>query len=314
VADDWWPTSLAHVPNEDPWTHDHVIVAEIKSFEDGSRSGLRLTVSALVPVSELNAVRENPAALSHEVATSGPHPFPGDQPFEPRFWIEAYGLMGGKYEPIVLSWRSHDHTVLTPDPGFLMTYGLSPRNAGDGVVSWDDPAAPVRDVVKVVSPSIYSYPRATPASVSILKPYLQDYLTLRKKALVQSFWEKRFSRTSKELEERLGDKELVDLDTPARRMRLCRLPGPERIVLAEASGSRIVAVPGDLPITDDAEQAEGLVWPGIDGPVSHQRAMGMGATDYVYVEDRVLGDYEGRADFRINPEHGSVSFGTQWSV
>jgi hypothetical protein len=38
MALDWWPAPLAHVPKEDPWAHDHVIVAEIKSFDDGGRT------------------------------------------------------------------------------------------------------------------------------------------------------------------------------------------------------------------------------------------------------------------------------------
>lgn len=40
----------------------------------------------------------------------------------------------------------------------------------------------------------------------------------------------------------------------------------------------------------------------------------MGLNDYVYVDDAVLAPYEGKPDFRINPETGSVSFGGQWSV
>jgi hypothetical protein len=34
----------------------------------------------------------------------------------------------------------------------------------------------------------------------------------------------------------------------------------------------------------------------------------------VYVDDRVLGNYEGRAEFDVHPESGSVRFGTQWAV
>jgi len=115
---DWWPAPLAHVLEEDPWAHDHVIVAEIKSFDDGGHSGARITISALVPISDLNAVCQNLAALEPEVRTSGPWPFQKeDRAYEPRFWI-AYGLSGGRYEPLVLSWRSHNHTVFVPEPGF----------------------------------------------------------------------------------------------------------------------------------------------------------------------------------------------------
>jgi hypothetical protein len=97
--------------------------------------------------------------------------------------------------------------------------------------------------VKVTAPSVYSLPKATPASVSISREYLQDYLTLRKKALVQSFQERRFSTPDGEIEERLGSQQFVDHDTPNRRLRLLRIPGRERIMLS-ASGARLLAVPG----------------------------------------------------------------------
>ncbi|HWE73338.1 MAG TPA: hypothetical protein VG328_09285 [Stellaceae bacterium] len=309
---DWWPASLAHIPAEDPWADERVKVAEIQSFEDGSHTGLRITVSALVSVLELPRVRKNLASLGHKVSTSGPHPFPGDEPFMPAFWIEGYGLLDKRYEPLVLSWQSHDRTVLLPDAGFLMTYGLSPRNVGE-IVYWDDPEVPARDVVTVISPSTYSFPRATSASVCILKTYLQDYLSLRERALVQSFWEQRFSPVTHELEEKLAGKEVVDLDTPTRRLRLFRLPDKDGIVLTEASGARVLALPGLLPITEDNEQSDALIWPGIPNPVDHRRAMAMGM-EFVFVHDKVLGDYEGRAEFEIHPESGSVSFGTQWAV
>jgi hypothetical protein len=312
---DWWPTSLAHIPKEDPWAHDHVIVAEIKSFDDGGHMGTRFTISALVPIADLDAVCQNLAALDPKVSTSGPWPFPReDRAYEPRFWIDFFGLSGGRYEPLVLPWLSHDHTVFVPEPGFLMTYGLVPRPLGNGAVHWDNPAGPVQDIVKVTAPSVYSFPKVTPASVSISRDYVQDYLTLRKRALVQSFAERRFSSTDREIEERLGSEQCVDLDTLSRRLRLFRIPDRERIIFIGVSGARVLARPGPLPISNDPLEAEGLIWPGFDGPVVWARAMGMKLSDCVYVDDRVLADFEGRSDFIVYPESGAVRFGTQWTV
>jgi len=281
MTTDWWPAPLAHVPKEDPWAHDHVIVSEIKSFDDEGHGGERITISALVPISDLDAVRQHIAALGYEVSTSGPRPRPSeDQAYEPRFWIGAHGLPQGRYEPLVLSWRSHDHLVFVPEPGFLMTYGLASRSVRNG-------------------------------AVSICREYVQDYLTLRKKALVQLFWERRFSSTDSEIEERLGSEECVDLDTPNRRLRLCRL---DQVVVTEVSAGRLLALPGPLPISNDRLETEGLIWPGFDGPVSHAHAMAMRPSDCVYVDDSVLADYEGRPDFSVKPESGAVRFGTRWSV
>ena len=112
------------------------------------------------------------------------------------------GGRGERYEPLVLPWSSHNNTVLAPDQGFLMTYGLVPRVIIDGTVIWDDLTGPVRDVVRVTRPSVYDFPRSTSASVSISKRFLRDYLSLRQMALVQSFWKQRWSPPDEELEER----------------------------------------------------------------------------------------------------------------
>jgi hypothetical protein len=253
------------------------------------------------------------ASLDFEVSTSGPRPVPGGAEYKPQFWVKTYGALRDRYEPLVLAWTSHNSTVLASDPGFLMTYGLVPRPGADGAVHWDDPTAPVRDVVCVSKPSVYDFPKSTHASVTISKRYLQDYLSLRQMALVQSFLEARWSASDAGLEARLGDKQSVDLDTASRRMRLFRIHRQAEFVMAETSGARIVAMPGPLPISNGTNQEVGLTWPGIEGPVDHDKAMRIGMEE-VYVDDRILGDYEGRPEFRVHPESGAVKFGAQWSV
>jgi hypothetical protein len=92
------------------------------------------------------------------------------------------------------------------------------------------------------------------------------------------------------------------------------MPYRERIIFTEVVGARVLARPGPLPISNDPFEAKGLIWPGFDGPVVDARAMGMRPDDYVYVDDRVLADYEGWPDFSVAPESGAVSFGTSWVV
>jgi hypothetical protein len=312
---DWWPASLAHIPRENPWNENHVVVAELRSFGVGSHIGHRDTISVLIPISELNEVRSNLAGLNNEVSASGPHPCPShDRDYEPKFWVGARGLPRPRYEPLVLSWSSHDQTVLLPDPGFLMTYGLVPRAAGNGTVYWDDMAGPFREVVTASAPSVWSFPSRTPACVSISRDYLQDYLTLRKMALVQIFWEKRFQPTDNAIDERLGAKEAVEIKFPDRLIGIRRHMGDRGTVIVQVWGALIIASPGALPISSNSLEDVGLVWPGFEGPITDECAMGMRPWDYVYVDDRVLGDYEGRPEFSVNPNSGSVGFGTEWSV
>jgi hypothetical protein len=315
MAEDWWPALLAHIPTEDPWAENNVVVGEVRSFDEEPHAGQRTAFSALVPLDQIAAVQAALANLDHDVSTSGPHPFyMKDRPFVPRFWIGAKELPSDEYEPFVLCWRSHDKTVLQPDPGFLMTYGLAQRAIEGGAVHWDDPEAPRHDIVTVTAPSVWDFPLGTHAYVSISKEYLEDYLTLRNMALVQVYWEIRWGKTDPEIEQRLNGQEGVNVDFSDRRFQLGRAMGDRDLVFAQVWGARLVAVPGALPITEGTLDNEPLVWPGIDKPVTENSARAYRVNDYVYVDDAVLSAYEGRPGFRIYPESGAVSHGTQWSV
>jgi hypothetical protein len=312
---DWWPSPLRHIAEEQPWAGEHVLVAEIRSFEEKPHAGQRRTFSVLVPVTDLSQVKDKLAKLDCEVSTSGPRPTPrSGSAYEPKFWISGRDLPRHQYEPLVLSWSSHDKTVLVPAPGFLMTYGLSSRNIGRDVVHWDDPAAPAFDVVQALSPSVWNFPLATRAYVSISRAYLQDYLTLTQTALVQVFWEQRWGKIDDEIARSLGDKEIAGVDFPDRSFAFHRDYEDRGMVSAQVSGGRVVATPGGLPITGNSLEETGLVWPGYPEPITDDLANRMGVSDYVYVEDRVLVAYEGRPGFSIHPESGGVSFGTQWSI
>jgi hypothetical protein len=133
-------------------------------------------------------------------------------------------------------------------------------------------------------------------------------------ALVQIYWEIRWGTIDSEIEKRLNGQERVNIDFPDHRLQLGRAMGDRDTIFAQVWGARILATPGGLPITEDPLDDEGLVWPGIEQPVTNEVAAALGATDYVYVDDSVLASYEGRQEFSIYPESGAVSHGTQWSV
>jgi hypothetical protein len=182
------------------------------------------------------------------------------------------------------------------------------------MVYWDDPQAPRHDIVTVTPPSVWDFPLGTHAYVSISKDYLQDYLTLRHMALVQIFWEMRWGQIDPEIEKRLNGEEGVNIDFADRRLQIGRAMGDHSTFFAQVWGAQLLAMPGALPVTAETLDDDGLVWPGIDKTVTNEVAHGLGVTDYVYVDDSVLSAYEGRAEFSISPESGSVSFSTQWSV
>jgi hypothetical protein len=315
MSADWWPKLLAHVPNERPWDDEHVTVAEIKSFSDKPHPGHRETFSALVPMDQLEQVAANLGKFGSCICTSGPHPTPhSGSTYRPGFWVEARDLPSQKYEPLILSWRSHDKTVLMPDPGFLMTYGLSPRNVKEGLVLWDDPAAPVHDVVKICAPSTWTFPSYSHAFVTVARKYLEDYLTLRGMALVQVFWEERWGSMDSDTQKKLRDAEAIDVRFPDRLFQLNRYIEDKTVAIAQVWGGRVVATAGRLPVSADSLDTDGLVWPGFPQPVTRKMAMQMRPSHYVYVSDAVLGEFEDRPGYKVNPNTGSVTFGTQWGV
>jgi hypothetical protein len=317
TEENWWPSPLAHLRDADPWAEADIVVAEIQSFDDGPHTGHRHLFSALVPIADIEEVKKKLAEFDHEVQASGPRPWASpEHPYTPNFWMgtESEGLLRRTYGPLVLSWRSHDKTVLQLDPGFAMTYGLAPRSLSDGETRWDDPMAPRYDIARVTAPSVWDFPSGTHAFVTIRKDYLQDYLTLRQMALVHGYWEMRWSETDEEIEARLGSQEAIEIKLPDRHFMLRRSWDDKKIVAAQVWGARVVALPGALPISENDLEKNGLLWPGFKEPLTDADAMRMSVGDVVYVKDTVLGGYEGRPEFRINPNSGSVTFGTQWSV
>ena len=91
---------------------------------------------------------KNPGGIGHEITTSGPHPSPskGSFVYKPEFSIWSGGYVSEGFEPLVVAWTTGNRTVLLPDQGFLMTYGLVPRTVkskhGDAI-HWDDLQRPL---------------------------------------------------------------------------------------------------------------------------------------------------------------------------
>ena len=160
-----------------------------------------------------------------------------------------------------------------------MTYGLVPRSIGSGETRWDDPTGPVYDIVSVSAPSVWNFPSGTPASVTVKRDYLQDYLTLRQMALVQIYWEMRWGRTDGAIETRLGAAEGVNIDLPDRRYALSRAWDDKGIISAQVWGTRVIAEPAGLPVSENALEKDGLSWPGYTEPVTDAIAMRMSALD-----------------------------------
>lgn len=314
VTLEWWPKILRHVPTLAPWLSEKVAVAEIVNFKDEHGSGVRWTNACLVPKRLEEQLEGRFADFDNQPSsTIGPRTASGNEANNrPSIAIANWGGLGD-FEPLVWRWDSHHSTILQPDPGFLMHYRLIPRQGPRGQTHWDNLEGPTKDVVVTGPASVYDFPDCTPTSILIDRDHLQDYLTLRDALLVQTIFEHRWGAADDEIDQWLGTNEQREERYRNYCLRIGRGHGTPRLVFAEVHGASVIAGPANLPITDDDLDENGLIWPGIAQPVTNAVAHAS-MFDMVYVSDRVLGAYEGRAEYRINPEFGSVTHGTQWSV
>ena len=313
MDDGWWPDSVRYLAEEDPWLADPVIVAERRSYDDPFYPGLRILWSALVTPEDLASMDGRLAGLSYEVESTGRPGAGAAGTLEPNFrMVAVVGERRIYCEPLVLGWESANRTAMVLDPGFAMTYGLTPRALADGSVHWDDPAAPEYDVAVIDPPSLYHDLRETGARAVISRDHLQDYLTLRGMHLVQGYYETRRSVEDRAADALLGDRERLVQKLSDREIDVARRR--EGGFVVQVWGARVVAGPGAMPISVDPLESEGLMWPGIDEPVTHEVARRKRPWDIVHVRDDVLAAYEGREGFSVSPESGAVSFGGQWSV
>lgn len=318
VGDNYWPAPLEHIAAENPTETRNVVVAEIST--PWGPNSYRHLYTALAPVDCVEELLARPGGIGHEVSTTGPHPAPyrGSFDYEPRFWIWAGETVDEGLEPLVVGWEAVTRSVLIPDQGFLMTYGLVPRvvqsESGDSV-HWDDLAKPQHDVVvaKMVSESDYLEQKQA-AVVTIDREYLEDYATLRNCSLIQVYYATNQCPLDTQDREVLDGKEAQEFKLPGRLLdiRMDLESGSE--LIAQVWGVRRLLDPRHSPVLEGRWDYGRLVWPGVDGEVTKERARGFWA-EYGYVRDDVLQDYEKYPNrFSIHPESGSVSYGGQWRV
>ena len=200
-----------------------------------------------------------------------------------------------------------------------MTYGLVPRivNAADvPEMRWDDPSFPQRDVVVARPVSSYRFPAYTGAHITVKREYLQDYSTIRGRALVQVYYVQRAGPPTEEITSLLGDNEVAELRLPGRLvdLRLVAGPGGTTLALAQVWGVRPLLEPGNAPVSAGRDDFGALSWPGIAEAVTEESARTLSLLQPAYVTDDVLESYEGWPEYSIHPESGSVSYGNQWGI
>jgi hypothetical protein len=317
IDDEYWPHPLRHIPYENPIATKHVVVAEIS--KPWGVESYRHIYTALAPPERVQELLSHPGGIGHNVTTTGPHPSPyrGSFHYEPGFSIWAGEVVPEGLEPLVIAWEAGGRTILVPDQGFLMTYGLVPRSVQSAIgdlIHWDDVTRPQHDVVIAKMVSEYFFELKSEARVSIDLDYLRDYATVRNRSLIHVFYASNVGPAKAEDRYILAGNVSQEFKLKGRLVDLRIAPQSKSQVLAQVWGVRRLLDPLYSPVTEGRWDYGRLVWPGIEGEVTLEGARRLGLK-YVYVKDEVLKYYEDYPEkYFISPESGSVSYGGQWSV
>lgn len=309
---DWLPDCLIHL--NDPYLDDgdeYVVVGQLSDDTVRGYDGLVKKYTILVPNDRVEEVLNHPGGIGWKAESWGPGPVVGvGQMYRSDFWVEGPGGSDDRLEPIVVSWDRHNKTVMMPDNGMLMCYGLCPRTlqSPDQIV-WDDLSRPQMGVVTVKPLSHYDVYSYSGAYVKMSREYLEDYASLKGCALVSVFFEERRCRATDDLNQRLGGNDATSLKEPGFQMDIVRVNGA---VLCRLWGCRLVLTPTGRPVTEEHDPE--LEWPDYPGVMDVQRAFSLRMFDYVYTSDGVLGAYEGRSEFDVSPLSGTVSYDGWWAL
>ena len=135
----------------------YITVAELKTTEGNISVDLNTALISPALVSRIKSSHVNPF-----VETSGAY-FDKNYVYKPSFWLYVSPSSGlKKAEPLVVSWKSANKTILSIDQGFLSAFCLVPRLLKDEIY-WDELSQPDYEVVKNRLASEYEFPNQTEA-------------------------------------------------------------------------------------------------------------------------------------------------------
>lgn len=311
----WLPGCLAHL--NQPYiksTEKYVVIGEVTSKPYNGYEGEKRIYTALVPLDRVQAVLNHLGGIGYEVDSRGPRPTiePGET-FKSDFWVRGTDNEE-HFEPLVVGWNYNNNTVMMPDNGLLMCYGLCPRILRDSEqIIWDDLSLPEYGIISVKPLLHYNFPSHSGCFVTIDKRYLEDYASLKNCAVVAVFYEERRCAIDDELEKYFNGTDDINISEPGRLVDIKRdICSDTNVAICQVWGCRQVIIPKSRPISD--EQSCDLEWPDYPGSMTLDRARAQGVLDFVYIKDQILEQFEGKDVFYINPTSGSISYDGWWTL
>jgi hypothetical protein len=299
----------------DDGVSDYIVIAEINDAPFNGYKGFRKVSTALVPLDQMDEILAARGGIGWEVNSWGPHPCVDEgRVFDTRFWVNGRKDREERFQTIINAWSYHNREVVLPDNVMLMAYGLVPRYLAAGTVCWDDPHAPVYDVLRVRSYVDYSRKTERPlAQITMRRDYLEDYCSLKGCAAVAVHYEERYSSDDETFDEVLKGQKGAQFELPGRLLGMAVLDLKDRDEAPQFSrvwGCRLILKPTGRPITDAKDPM--VIWPGDTEPMTLHRASREWV--YGYVSDEVLREYESRPEFDVHPESGGVSYDGWWAT
>lgn len=306
--ENWVPQIFEDVKNYSPIEGENIFVSELTTHEliNGIKS-TRDYQSLLIDSNLIEFIKPNEII---QTTNNSVHPiFDKDYEYKGRSSVFVSNTKGlKKVKPFIFSWESANNISFLPDPYFLLTYGLTPRTTEDQIY-WDDLSRPKINIVTCIPKSIYDFPIYSKSFVKINKEYLQDYLMLTKKTLIQVYWETRILPPNYELNKLLGENNFFEKTTKYNHFRFNKISDNQ--IFTEVTGFRVLQLDDSVPISNEHRKVTGHIWPGYDEKINLFNAKHW---NYVYVSDEVLGKYEQDKHYSVCPETGGVSYKNQWSV
>ena len=282
----------------------YITVAELKTTEGNISVDLNTALISPALVSRIKSSHVNPF-----VETSGAY-FDKNYVYKPSFWLYVSPSSGlKKAEPLVVSWKSANKTILSIDQGFLSAFCLVPRLLKDEIY-WDELSQPDYEVVKNRLASEYEFPNQTEAYVKVKKGYLDQYLACRKKVAVQLFTIIKEIDIDDNIKGLLNEKGYYIEEFNQFEIRISKFSHKEDVARLEINGYKIIQV---AELRDDTSPA-GHYWKGIEGIVTEDRTRHKMVGEYAFISDDVLQKYEVDDDYEVHPDSGGVRYRGQWAV
>lgn len=228
---------------------------------------------------------------------------------------ENFGPSMSGYDYIVASWGDGSYYSYHLAEKVWMALGLTPRCIGNEVqrLVYDDLGTPDFNVAEGAVSREYHYDSSRDISWQMSNAHLRNYLWMRGARGVRSFFYETRMDDIQELRALMGNQPHVEL-----------LAGDWCIVdLREHAGALLLQVWASVDAVSceraPTPTADNIMWPGIPGPVTHQRADSILEHHWVYLNDKFLRKYEQNSLYDTVPVcvHGnwlcSPSYRGQWS-